>query len=188
MSRRAFTLIELTVSIAIICALAGLVFAVLGPAREAARQRSCVSNLHQIGLAFAQYRADWDGRDPSRGERMYHEELGLPGGDSAHEALQPYTRSSAVLWCPSHHGLLGGWSSYEWPCMADEDDTPGMDLPGIVARRGMDYPLVACSQHNADLDFARQPHWMRRRLIVLRLSLQVQTLSKPVTDTETFNY
>ena len=57
--RRAFTLlIELLVVIAIIAILAALLLLALGRAKERAQRADCVSNLKQIGLAFAMYLND----------------------------------------------------------------------------------------------------------------------------------
>ena len=58
--RAAFTLLELLVVIAILALLAALLFPVFVSSREKARQTACVSNLHQIGLALAMYREDYD--------------------------------------------------------------------------------------------------------------------------------
>jgi prepilin-type processing-associated H-X9-DG protein len=57
--------IEVLVLIAIIVLLAALIFPVLARAREAARKTVCLSNLRQIGLAFAMYMDDWDGCFPN---------------------------------------------------------------------------------------------------------------------------
>ncbi|MBW3635397.1 MAG: DUF1559 domain-containing protein [Armatimonadetes bacterium] len=60
-----FTLIELLVVIAIIALLAAILFPVFGRARDNARRTSCLSNLKQMGLAFAQYTQDYDERLPT---------------------------------------------------------------------------------------------------------------------------
>jgi prepilin-type N-terminal cleavage/methylation domain-containing protein/prepilin-type processing-associated H-X9-DG protein len=59
-TRHAFTIIELLVVIAIIAILAAILFPVFAQARAKARQAACMSNLKQIGLAFAGYVQDYD--------------------------------------------------------------------------------------------------------------------------------
>src|SRR5256885_5437199 len=65
--RRAFTLIELLIVIAIIAILAAILFPVFAQAREKARQATCQSNLKQIGSAFAMYVQDYDECFPNTG-------------------------------------------------------------------------------------------------------------------------
>jgi prepilin-type N-terminal cleavage/methylation domain-containing protein/prepilin-type processing-associated H-X9-DG protein len=59
-NHRAFTLIELLVVIAIIAILAAILFPVFAQAKSAAKNAKTVSNLKQIGVAFALYQSDYD--------------------------------------------------------------------------------------------------------------------------------
>lgn len=63
-TRRAFTLIELLVVIAIMGVLVSLLLPALASAREQARKATCLSNLHQIGIAIHSYASDYGGKIP----------------------------------------------------------------------------------------------------------------------------
>ncbi len=63
-TKRGFTLIELLVVIAIIAILAAILFPVFSQAKEAAKKTKCISNGHQMGLAIAMYRVDYDDVNP----------------------------------------------------------------------------------------------------------------------------
>jgi prepilin-type N-terminal cleavage/methylation domain-containing protein/prepilin-type processing-associated H-X9-DG protein len=93
-SRLGFTLIELLVVIAIIALLAAILFPVFARARENARKTSCLSNIKQIGLAFAQYVQDYDSRYPKSS-------FATTPVTGWVEVLQPYTKSIQLFQCPS---------------------------------------------------------------------------------------
>jgi prepilin-type N-terminal cleavage/methylation domain-containing protein/prepilin-type processing-associated H-X9-DG protein len=88
----AFTLIELLVVIAIIAILAAILFPVFARARENARRTSCLSNLKQLGLSFAQYTQDYDEKLPPMVNANYQYWPFL---------VQPYMKSSQLFDCPS---------------------------------------------------------------------------------------
>jgi len=130
---RAFTLIELLVVIAIIAILAAILFPVYARLKEKANQTACISNLKQIGLAFAQYEGDFDEYLPW-GLDFFDKTSWLGGGtgDQAFDKLLASNRTLDVmlndyiknreLWhCPSDIGGTLSWYSpgntpTNWPC------------------------------------------------------------------------
>lgn len=104
--RRAFTLIELLIVIAIISILAAILFPVFAQAREKARSIACLSNMKQLGTAVQMYVTDYD-------ERLYVR-YSAAGANRANAALSgssnpvkwwnllmPYAKSVNVFSCPS---------------------------------------------------------------------------------------
>ena len=101
-SRRAFTLVELLVTIAIIGILAALLLPALSAAKAKARQTTCLNNLHQLNLGIRMYSDDSSDATPSPGiaatstnhvplysgykELMKHY-VGLKGASSAQDKL-----------------------------------------------------------------------------------------------------
>jgi len=110
------TLIELVVVCAIIAMLVGIVWVVMAPAREKARQAVCISNLTQIGHAFRMYRDDWDGVEPQKGRQLEYWELGLPSKNSIflHNTLNVYLKDESVWFCPSRFLLPFPLDSYQY--------------------------------------------------------------------------
>ncbi len=105
-TRRAFTLVELLVIIAIIAILAAILFPVFARARENARRSSCQLNLKQIGLGALQYAQDYD-------ETLFRSFYGPNQAIAATadsdpvdyykwmDAIFPYVKSEQVFVCPS---------------------------------------------------------------------------------------
>jgi prepilin-type N-terminal cleavage/methylation domain-containing protein/prepilin-type processing-associated H-X9-DG protein len=65
LSRRAFTLVELLVVVAVIALLIGLLLPALGKAREGARQGLCLGNVKQLNQYIAYYSEDNQGWYPT---------------------------------------------------------------------------------------------------------------------------
>lgn len=81
---RAFTLMELLVTVAVIAMLAGLILGGSAIARKRAQQAASLNNIRQIGIAFQQYANDNDMRFPAhilsgdKWPRLLHDYLGDP--------------------------------------------------------------------------------------------------------------
>lgn len=72
-SHRGFTLIELLVVIAIIAILAGMLMPALSKAKAAGKKASCLSNLHNIGLAMLMYADDNRGLIPRGNDVLWYQ-------------------------------------------------------------------------------------------------------------------
>jgi type II secretory pathway pseudopilin PulG len=147
--RRAFTLMEMVVAMAIVIALCVIAFPVFSRARENSHRAVCKSNLHQLYLAVSLYRQDYDGMDPQKGLSLSHSQLGLPHAYSMGDFYQHYVKSKAILFCPSATVDRPDMAStYLWGMIESEFTDPSRDYEGIAALRGPDYPLALCESHN----------------------------------------
>jgi len=103
MARKAFTLVELLVAIAIIAVLAALLFPVLAKARERAKRAECVSNLRQIGVAIRLYLDDWNDTYP---QAYRVDSVRIGRRPSLPQTMTAYVTDQAVWRCPSDIGEI----------------------------------------------------------------------------------
>lgn len=186
---RGITLIELLLTMGIVMLLAGIIFAVMSPARERSREAVCSSNLHQIGLAYQLYMSDCDGVEPINGAALKYYEVGLPPLDRTEYFFRKYVKDLRVLHCPSYHGstpldkIMNTYTSRNW-----ESD----QWAEIEAKRGLNLSLEWCLWHNPVADplngYLQAPRWETKRVNVLRLGGQVQFITRPGRDTESWTW
>jgi prepilin-type N-terminal cleavage/methylation domain-containing protein len=116
--RRGFTLLELLAVIATIAILAALLLPVLSKAKVKAQQTRCLSNLHQLGYAWAMYHTDNNGRLVESYPQNNTNAWVLGDMTKANEAtdlnlirqgkLFPYNRSPEIYHCPGDRGVKAG--------------------------------------------------------------------------------
>jgi len=99
LSRRAFTLIEIIVSIFVIAVLIGITIPSLAAARHSARDAVSMSNLKSLGVAIELYQLEHEGLMPYFVPGLGR--LEESGRVTLTDALSPYLNSTEVLWAPA---------------------------------------------------------------------------------------
>jgi prepilin-type N-terminal cleavage/methylation domain-containing protein len=100
--QKAFTLVELLVTIAIVAVLAAILFPVLSGARESANRSVCLSNQKQISAATHLYLSDYDERFMPT-SYIVENQANSRNDRTWVQLVLPYIRSFASFRCPSDH-------------------------------------------------------------------------------------
>jgi prepilin-type N-terminal cleavage/methylation domain-containing protein len=185
----ALTLVEVLVVIVIIAILAGLILSATGPARERARQTTCLSNLRQIGIALGMYRSEYGGAEISGGKQAAYE-LGLPYDPLA---LMSHLKCKEVLHCPdedfAYLGIAPGKavSSYMWTPRPDDEGGPSFS--NAVAKRGERTPIAVCEHHDPARHLTGPESTVGfGTLLVLRLGGEAERVQAPRKVGSSFDY
>jgi prepilin-type N-terminal cleavage/methylation domain-containing protein len=162
--RAGFTLIELLVVVAIIAILAAILLPVFAQAVHQAKETHCQNNLKNIGLAFEQYRNDWNDFYPVA--HNLHNTSGSASGayewepTAYHsttpwepyfwEAILPYVKNRDIFKDPLDKGVGESFgtnydSMYEY--WADPNNPSGRSLPHAPWNRPVDETgkSISCS-------------------------------------------
>jgi type II secretory pathway pseudopilin PulG len=124
--RRAFTLLDVLVSMAVIAILIGLLMPSMSSIHETARRVVCQSNIRQIGMGLLMYADDWKGQLPPSVFLRYDQgvqrtnqspqnmltirleaaraEYGTAWDGIGLLASMDYLNGPKVFYCPSHRG------------------------------------------------------------------------------------
>jgi prepilin-type N-terminal cleavage/methylation domain-containing protein len=99
--RRGMTLVELLVVIAIIAVLVGLLLPAIQYARNSSRRTTCLSNLHNVGLAMNTYMDYYGQRSRYPDAAQLPELVTNPTKPSLVTVLGPYSENNAGIFvCP----------------------------------------------------------------------------------------
>ncbi|BCM91546.1 hypothetical protein IAD21_03421 [Abditibacteriota bacterium] len=90
--KRAFTLVEVLIVIAVVLVLAAFLWPMFERAKGSPRRSACQSNLKQVGLGFLQYVRDYDEKFPP---------ARITSASGWADVLLPYTKSLQLFQCPS---------------------------------------------------------------------------------------
>lgn len=146
--RKGFTLVEILVVIAIIATLAGIGYSVAAPARESARQATCISNLRQIYTGWSLYTADWPGRTYPNTEMAWM-------NPSGQWATFDIGKRPAYMFCPDsdRNKTQHMTTSYAMHMMTDiwtePDAQVSKDMRAELERLGPLATAVACGDHDS---------------------------------------
>lgn len=101
--QRGLTLVELLIVIAIIAALAGLLFPIFVTIRERARITYCINSLKQVGNALHMYAQDHDGFAPPYTNGPVDPIKHFPNANDPalfETAYAPYSKDKQIWYCP----------------------------------------------------------------------------------------
>jgi prepilin-type N-terminal cleavage/methylation domain-containing protein len=143
--RRAFTLVELLVVVAIVALLAALLLPALARAKESGRTAVCANSARQLALAAMTYSLDFNNRLPP-----FREWLCRRNGDLTTGRLYPYLGARGGYLCPTDRLELA----------RGRGRTPPGARPAMgshTAKRDYSYAMNCAICHTTDVSQWRTP-------------------------------
>jgi prepilin-type N-terminal cleavage/methylation domain-containing protein len=132
-SRRGFTLVELLITISIICVLIAILLPVLNRAKQSTAQVSCLANMRDITASCLAYAADNDSQLPWCN-------WGAPDGGGPPGWAYSYAGSRTAAAYPGNSDFIGGWGGL-----------PHMPLDGV--KTGVIWPYMkSLSAYHCPID------------------------------------
>lgn len=135
--RRGFSLVEVLVVIALLAILLMMLLPAVARAKAAARQANCLSNLHQLGIAFELYAHAFAGLLPHEDAGDAIPPFGCCWFDVLDPWLHPAENLSPIKQCPAR-SERAEWHTYKMNSLLESDDEPfyrqgsGTDEPRTV--------------------------------------------------------
>lgn len=144
------TFIEVLIVVAILVAIAALVFPVYSNAKRAGLELDCVSRLRQIHMALEMYGSEHDGYQPvHRNVDLANSALLRP-----YPLLLPYLKSTEMFYCPEAPKCArdARKTTYRWVGALEESnpyhESQNYQLDQYFAEPGSGYPVVYCLVHD----------------------------------------
>jgi prepilin-type N-terminal cleavage/methylation domain-containing protein/prepilin-type processing-associated H-X9-DG protein len=137
--RRAFTLLELLVVIALVAMLAALGFPLAQSYQEKAHAAACMMNLRSLGAALNLYLGENNGIMPTL--KLAREKISedVPVIDNT---LDRYAGSKKVFACPSDHKFAAATgTSYHWNVALNGQSIAALNFMGVADQPGF-IPLM----------------------------------------------
>lgn len=158
--RRAFSLVEVMVVLAILAVLAALLYPVLQKAKSSGNEAACTSNLHQMHVALQLYRDQWEGTD----EPAHTWEMGLPDIRSKNSFFEVINRLHCQGYSyPDGRGNPG--YVFHWPL-----GSPGFGVDaGDVDKAQEEWKDYVANQGSASVTIFGPNHQTQTRISSLSL-------------------
>lgn len=169
--RRAFTLVETIIVIAIIATIAAILFPVFVSAKRAAQKSVCISNLRQFGQAISMYRSEYNGIDVGTPSQM-----GLPPINFG-KAMPSVAGLRCSEFDPKGHGFRHAGYTVMWINAFGKLDNKNDFWTKYVEHLGSGAVIISDAGHQPD-EADRDYVWENWTALGLRLDGSVAVKTK----------